>query len=148
MKPPFASTTVGLAVGVTAAVVLASAGGAYLYSKHHMQSLLENARSTALAEGDLIRVALEHQMIENDRTLIARMMESFRKQSHVDRLVLLDRVGIERELQVPVDEAGLSRVIETRGGKVLRTVVPIRNRAECFKCHDPSHKVNGTLILD
>jgi PAS domain S-box-containing protein len=147
-KPSFAGTTFGLAVGVTAAVVLACAGGAYLYSQHHMQSLLENARATALAEGDLIRVALEHQMIENDRTLIARMMESFRKQSNVDRLVLLDRAGIERELQVPADQAGLSRVIDTRGGKVLRTVVPIRNRAECYKCHDPSHKINGTLILD
>jgi PAS domain S-box-containing protein len=148
VKPSFASTTVGLAVGVTAAVVLACAGGAYLYSQHHMQSLLEDARATALAEGDLIRVALEHQMIENDRTLIARMMESFRKQSGVDRLVLLDRAGIERELHVPADEAGLSRVIETPGGKVLRTVVPIRNRAECYKCHDPNHKINGTLILD
>ncbi|MGO9257694.1 MAG: hypothetical protein ACLQU1_15485 [Bryobacteraceae bacterium] len=88
-KPSFASTTVGLAVGVTAAVVLACAGGAYLYSKHHMRSLLETARATALAEGDLIRVALEHQRIENDRTLIAKMMESFRKQSWLERLVLV-----------------------------------------------------------
>ncbi len=113
-KPSFASTTVGLAVGVTAAVVLACAGGAYLYSKHHMRSLLETARATALAEGDLIRVALEHQMIENDRTLIANMMESFRKQNRVERLVLLDRAGAERELRVPPDQAGSSRVIEAR----------------------------------
>jgi two-component system, NtrC family, sensor kinase len=147
-KPSFASTTVGLAVGVTAAVVLACAGGAYLYSKHHMQSLLKGARATALAEGDLIRVALEHQMIENDRTLIAKMMESFRKQSWVERLVLLDRAGAERELQVPADQAGSSRVTEARKGEVLRTVVPIRNRAECYGCHDPSHKINGVLILD
>ena len=76
--------------------MLACAGGAYLYSQHHMQSLLETARATALAEGDLIRVALEHQMIENDRTLIAKMIESFRKQSRVERLVLLDRTGVER----------------------------------------------------
>ena len=147
-KPSFASTTVGLAVGVTAAVVLACAGGAYLYSKHHMRSLLKGARATALAEGDLMRVALEHQMIENDRTLIAKMMESFRKQSWVERLVLLDRAGAERELQVPADQAGSSRVIEARKGEVLRTVVPIRNRAECYGCHDPSHKINGVLILD
>jgi len=113
-----------------------------------MQSLLKGARATALAEGDLIRVALEHQMIENDRTLIAKMMESFRKQSWVERLVLLDRAGVERELQVPADQAGSSRVIEARKGEVLRTVVPIRNRAECYGCHDPSHKINGVLILD
>jgi len=96
VKPPFASTTVGLAVGVTAAVVLACAGGAFLYSQRHMQSLLEMARSSALSEGNLIRVALEHQMIENQRTLIAKMIESFRQQSRVERLVLLDRSGVER----------------------------------------------------
>jgi len=168
-KPSFASTTVGLAVGVTAAVVLACAGGAYVFSQHHMQSLLETARVTALAEGDLIRVALEHQMIENDRTLVARMIESFRRQAHLERLVLLDRTGAERypagngapdaELRIdsptcqachryPAAERGSSRVIETSGGKVLRTVIPIRNRSECFRCHDPSHKINGILILD
>jgi len=160
---------IGLAVGVTAAVVLACAGGAYLYSQHHMHSLLETARSTALAEGDLIRVALEHQMIENDRTLIAEMIQSFRQQTPVERLVVLDRLGTERypvgsgqpdaELQInsptcqachryPAEQRGSSQVIETRGGTVLRTVVPIRNRQECYGCHDPSHKINGILILD
>jgi len=134
-----------------------------------MQSLLETTRSTALAEGDLIRVALEHQMIENDRTLIARMIESFRQQSRVERLVLLDRTGVERypaangapdaELQLnsptcqachryPAAQRGSSRVIETRRGKVLRTVIPIRNRTACFGCHDPRYKINGILILD
>jgi PAS domain S-box-containing protein len=156
-------------VGVTAAVVLACAGGAYLYSQHHMQSLLATERSTALAEGDLIRVALEHQMIENDRTLIARMIGSFRKQARVERLVLLDRLGTERypagsgepdrDLQInsptcqachryPPEQRGSSRVIETRGGSILRTVIPIRNRQECYACHDPGHKINGILILD
>ena len=168
-KPSFASSTVGLAVGVTAAVVLACAGGAYLYSQRHMKSLLAMARATALSEGDLIRVALEHQMIENDRTLIAKMIESFRRQSRVERLVLLDRTGTERypagsgtpdaELQIgsptcqachryPPEQRGSSRVIETRRGQVLRTVIPIRNRAECFRCHDPKNKINGILILD
>jgi PAS domain S-box-containing protein len=135
-----------------------------------MQTLLETARNTALAEGDLIRVALEHQMIENDRTLIAKMIDSFRKQARVEHLVLLDRTGAERypapgsrvpdpDLQISSptcqachryspNERGSSRTIETRGGSILRTVIPIRNRQECYGCHDPSHKINGILILD
>jgi PAS domain S-box-containing protein len=170
MKPSFGSMTAGLAVGITAVVVLACAGSAYLYSQHHMQTLLETARNTALAEGDLIRVALEHQMIENDRTLIAKMIDSFRKQARVEHLVLLDRTGAERypapgsrvpdpDLQISSptcqachryspNERGSSRIIETRGGSILRTVIPIRNRQECYGCHDPSHKINGILILD
>lgn len=135
-----------------------------------MKSLLGMARATALSEGNLIRVALEHQMIENDRTLIAKMIESFRRQSRVERLVLLDRMGVERYPadgspaadgewrldsptcqachRYPADQRGDSRVIETRSGEMLRTVIPIRNRQECFRCHDPQHKINGILIVD
>jgi PAS domain S-box-containing protein len=168
IHPPFGSTTVGLALGVTAAVVLACAGGAYLYSKHHMSSLLVNARATALAEGDLIRIALEHQMIENDRTLVARMLDSFRRQARFERLVVLDRTGVDRYPQpgagpttfdihsptcqachrYPPELRGTSRIIETRNGDMLRTVIPIPNREECHRCHDPAHKINGILILD
>ncbi|HWR50638.1 MAG TPA: ATP-binding protein [Bryobacteraceae bacterium] len=169
MKLRFASMTVGLAAGVTAAVAVACAAGAYVYSTHHFQTLIETARTTAVAEGELIRVALEHQMIENDRTLIARMIESFSRQPHVQHVALLDRNGLKRyssgsrqldnDLHInsptcqachrfPPDQRGSSRVIETLGGSVLRTVVPIRNRQECHSCHDPNHKINGILILD
>lgn len=169
MKLRFASTTAGLAVGITAASVIACAAGAYIYSSHHFESLLETARVTALAQGDLIRIALEHQMIENDRSLIARMIESFGKQPRVEQVVLLDRSGAQRYSsakpgegeefrldsptcqachQYPPDQRGSSRVIETRGGSILRTVVPIRNREACHRCHEPSHRINGILILD
>src|SRR5690242_6078148 len=135
MKLRFASMTAGLAVGVTAAVLLASAGSAYLYSEHHIHSLLQTAQTAALAEGNLIKVALEHQMIENDRTLIAAMIDSFRKQTHVGRLVVLDRYGKEKYPpavrsadddfniesptcqachRYPPEQRGSSRVIETR----------------------------------
>jgi PAS domain S-box-containing protein len=169
MKPRFASMTVGLALGVTAAVVAACGVAAYFFSVHHFQSLLETAHTSALAEGELIRTALEHQMIANDRTLIAHMVESFSKQARVEQLVLLDRNGVERYSSKPGTEGndfridsptcqachrdpperrGSSRVIETRGGTILRTVVPIRNREECHRCHDPQQKINGILILD
>ncbi len=169
MRLRFASMTVALAVGVTAAVVVACAVGAYIYSAHHFQTLLGAARAGALADGELIRVALEHQMMENDRTLIARMVESFGSQPRVERVLLFDRFGRPRywsrqepgtdEVRLdsptcqachrfPPDQRGSSRVIETRGGTLLRTVIPIRNRQPCHSCHDPEHKINGILIVD
>ena len=120
-------------------------------------------------QGELIRTALEHQMIENDRTLIARMIESFGHQPHVERVVILDREGRVRYSSVPAaqnddlhigsptcqachryppERRGPSRVIETAGGTVLRTVVPFRNREQCHRCHDPARRINGILILD
>jgi PAS domain S-box-containing protein len=169
MRLQIGSTTLGLALGVTAAVVAACTAAAYVYSRHHFGTLLDNARSTALAQGDLIRVALEHQMIENDRTLIRRMVESFGRQARVEQLVVLDRFGEARYSSRPIDtpsefridsptcqachryppdQRGTSRVIETRGGTVLRTVIPIHNRESCYRCHGPQQKINGILILD
>jgi PAS domain S-box-containing protein len=165
----FASMTVGLTVGVTGAVVVACTAAAYVYSNHHFRSLLENTRSAALAEGELIRVALEHQMIENDRTLIADMLEGFRAQAGLEQIAILDRNGVVRfasgarleqsefEIGSPTcqachqyspDRRGDTRIVETRNGSVLRTVVPIRNREACFRCHDSTHKINGILMLD
>ncbi|HMK22224.1 MAG TPA: PAS domain-containing protein, partial [Terriglobales bacterium] len=169
VKRRFASMTVGLALGVTAAVVVACAVASYIFSVRHFHSLLETAHTSALAEGELIRTALEHQMMGNDRTLIAQMVESFGKQARVEQVVLLDRNGVERysskpgaggnEFQIgsptcqachrdPPERRGSSRVIETAGGTILRTVVPIRNREECQRCHGPRQKINGVLILD
>lgn len=169
MKLRSASMTVVLALGITLAVVVACAAASYIYSVHHFQSLLETAHNTALAEGDLIRVALEHQMMENDRTLIAEMIESFGKQARVEQILLLDRNGVERysskpgmignnfsidspTCQIchrdPPERRVSSRVIETQGGQILRTVLPIRNREECHRCHNPEQKINGVLILD
>jgi PAS domain S-box-containing protein len=161
--------TVGLAVGVTAAVAAACAAGAYVYSLHHFDSLLATSRTTALAEGELIRAALEHQMMENDRSLIARMIQTFGSQPQVENVVLLDRSGTVRYSSAPLgpgsdlkiesptcqachrlppEQRGSSRVIETRGGTVLRSVIPVRNREQCHACHDPNRRINGILILD
>ena len=169
MQLRFASMTVGLTLGVTVAVVGACTVAAYIYSAHHFNSILELARTNALAEGELIHTALEHAMLDNDRPLIAQMIEGFGKQARVEQLVLLDRNGIPRYSSTPVkngddfrissptcqachryppERRGSSRVIETAGGSILRTVVPIRNRQECFQCHDASQKINGVLILD
>ncbi len=169
MRSRLTGTTVGLALGITAAVSVVMAGAAYFYSKHHFEAMLSTAREMGVAQGELIRTALEHQMIENDRTLIAQMIESFGRQPNVERVVILDREGVVRYSSVPAEHngdlrigsptcqachryppehRGSSRVIETADGTVLRTVVPFRNHERCHACHDPARRINGILLLD
>jgi PAS domain S-box-containing protein len=116
-----------------------------------------------------MRAALEHQMIENDRSLIARLVQTFGQEARVRNLMLLDRMGTLRYSSRPPDspadlrldsptcqachrfapaERGSSRVIDSAGGTVLRTVIPIRNREACYGCHDKVRSINGILILD
>ena len=169
MRRSLTSTTAGLAIGITVAVSTASAAGAYLYSLRHFQTLLEGARAEALAQAELIRTALEHDMIEKDRTLIARMISTFGREPGVASVMLLDRAGVVRYSSGPVSSGNelhiasptcqachqfppaqrmSSRVIDAQGGSILRTVVPFRNQEQCHRCHDPSHKINGIVILD
>ncbi len=169
MRLRLTSMSAILAVSITVAVAAACGIGAYLYSLHHFETLLQSARETALAQADLIREALEHQMIENDRSLIAEMVDSFGRQPRVSSVLLLDRHGRAQYAggpdaasvnlsidsptcqachQYPPEERTLSRVIHERDDTVLRTVVPFRNRAACYQCHDPAHRINGILLLD
>jgi two-component system NtrC family sensor kinase len=169
MRLRLTTMTAVLTVGVTAAVAVAYAAGTYLYSVHLFRTLLETARATAMAQGQLIRAGLEHQMMENDRSLIGRMIETFGREPHVEKVMLLDREGHarytsapqepERDLTIasptcqachrlPPEQRASSRVIETREGTLLRTVIPVRNREACHRCHDPSHRINGILIVD
>jgi PAS domain S-box-containing protein len=159
----------GLAVGVTAAVALACAIGTYLYSRQHFRTLLDGARATALTQGELIRAGLEHQMLENDRTLIQRMVQTFGNEPQVERVMVLDRQGQLRYAsrppapgtdltlrsptcqachRYPPEQRASSRVIETPEGTLLRTVIPVRNREACFGCHDSKKRINGILIVD
>lgn len=169
MKARLTSMTAGLSAGITLAVVAAYVAGAVLYSQRHYQTLLDGARGTALAQAELIRTALEHEMLTGDRTLIAGMVRSFGAEPGVAAVMLLDRQGVVRyssgpvasgnelNLQAPTCQAchrfppaqrTSSRVIVNMGGKILRTVVPVRNRVECHACHDPAHRINGIVIFD
>ena len=169
MRRVLTSSSAILALGVTVSVGAACALGTWLYSRHHYQTLLESARTTALSQSELIRAALEHQMMEQDRTLIARMIRSFGSEPPLKSVVLLDRRGLVRYTSGPFPEGATlslasptcqachrdapaqrsrSRVIETPGGDLLRTVVPILNREPCHACHDANHRINGVLVVD
>jgi PAS domain S-box-containing protein len=169
MKAQLSRMTIGLAVWITAAVGLAGAAGAYLYSVRHTDRLMSMARDDALAQSQLIRGALEHAMIEDDRDLIEKMIATFGREQHVVNVMLLDREGTvqfssgplapgdELDLRSPTCQAChryppaervSSRVLETKGGAILRTVVPLRNEPRCHECHDPADAINGVLIAD
>ena len=97
------------------------------------------------------------------------MIRSFGTQPRVENVMLLDRQGRARYTsaplapgtdlslssptcqachQLPPAQRASSRVIETREGTLLRTVIPIHNREACHACHDAGHRINGILIVD
>lgn len=169
MNPRLMRTSAGLAAPITIAIAVAFGVGAYFFSQHHSGTLVESTRETAVAQGELIREALEHQMLENDRGLIREMVEGFGLRADIERLEILDHRGkvwyssdsgvVGRILSqnsqacqachlVPPSERMSSQVVESEEESILRVVVPLENHQACHSCHDPDQRMNGLLILD
>jgi two-component system, NtrC family, sensor kinase len=169
MRLRLAGSALSLAVGVTVVAAGVSGLAAYLYSAHHFESLLDTTKRAGVAQGELIRAALEHQMMEKDRSLIGQMIQEFGRQPGVASVMLLDKRGTVKYMSgptpgpqefnlnsptcqachaLPPEQRNASQAIETREGTVLRTMVPIKNHDACYRCHDPAQKVNGILVFD
>jgi len=169
MNRQMTRTAAGLAIPITIAVTAAFGVGAYLYSQHHFSTLVETARGTAMAQGEVIREALEHQMLEKDQDLIRDMIMGFGSRADVESLEILDHEGLvwhssdplsvgtvlsseSRECQdchlLPPSERSSSQIVQTDEQSLLRVVLPIENKDACHSCHDPAQRINGLLILD
>jgi PAS domain S-box-containing protein len=142
---------------------------AYFVANRHLESSLELKRKETYLQDHVIAIALEHQMLENRRDLIRKMIEGFSSEPRLKRLSILDHTGrvrlsndpefVDRVFDTdspacqachatPSSERATSAVIEMEGGAVLRSVYPLRNQPACHACHDPARTVNGVIITD
>lgn len=141
----------------------------YLMAHQYFQSSLELKRNETYRQGRVIAIALEHQMLENRRDLIRRMIDGFSTDPRVKRLLVVDHDGrvrltndqafVDRVFArdsptcqvchaVPSRQRATSALLDLEGGAVLRSVYPLRNQPACHRCHDPAVTVNGVLITD
>ncbi len=159
-----------LGIVVTAFVVAALAVGFHLTYLAYRAEMLSAARNHAETEARLVGLALSHEMVESaDRSLVYGMVQSFAREMPQERIMVLDRDGLVRFSSDPSITARHFRpedptcqvchrvpgklretnvIMDIEGGTVLRAVQPIFNRPICHDCHEPSHRINGVLIVD
>lgn len=159
--------TLALTAGVTAAVVVAVGVAGVLFVRHHEHHALEQARASAEVHSNRIQLALEHQMLEDERELVQKMVTTFGKDPGVRDVLVLDRRGTvqmasgphKRRLAAddptclachdqPARVRATTALLEVDGGSVLRSVRPIHNAPACHECHPRKHRINGVLIVD
>ncbi len=165
----FDRLTVQLALGTAFLVIGPLAVGFYAISQHHFHQTIKAKHRAADLQSRILEAALRHRMIDQDPALIAAIFEEIGTQPTVRSAMILDHTGEIRVASVPSlvgsrisrDSATCvvchskapedrNRWIQIKKGEeeVLRTVLPIENKAECHRCHSPSERLNGILILD
>ena len=161
--------TARLALGITLLVIVPLAAGLYLLARHQYEQTIAARRAAAALENRILEVSLRHQMIRRDGRLLTEILREVARQPEVRRAMVLDHDGVVRissrepdvGVRIPRDSptclvchtktpgARERWVLLNEGGTdVLRSVLPIVNRAECQGCHGTAEKLNGMLILD
>ncbi|MCZ7583149.1 MAG: HAMP domain-containing protein [Deltaproteobacteria bacterium] len=131
--------------------------------------LLESSRQQAAMTTRLVHQALEDGMLNKDDRLVRKMVDSFGTTHGVQRVLILDREGevrfssdpsieashFDRDSATcmvchsePAEKRARSAMLEIEGGRTLRVVDPIENKAECYACHDASQRMNGMMVVD
>ncbi len=158
-----------MGISIATTVVAGFVASAWLFASHHAARLLEEARTSAVSQAEVLRAVLEHQMREKDRSLIADLVAAVGRDPAIRQVLVVDRHGTlkyssrsdvapeDTHLSSPTCQAChrsppeqrvQSRVVSLGNEEVLRTVTPLRNRPECFQCHGSDHRINGVLIVD
>jgi transcriptional regulator with PAS, ATPase and Fis domain len=142
MRRVLTSSSAILALGVTLSVGAACALGAWLYSRHHYQTLLDSARTTALGESELIRAALGGTMFLDEigevsqatQVKLLRVLDAstFRRvganeEIHVDVRVL---AATNRDLATMVRQGLFREDLFYRLSTITVEVPPLRERGE------------------
>lgn len=161
--------TARLAIGITVLVIVPLAAGLYLLARHQYEQTIAARRAAAELENRILEAALRHQMIRQDGRLMTEILQEVGRQPEVRRAMVLDHDGVVRMssrqpdvgARIPRDSptclvchtktptARERWVLFTEdGAEVLRSVLPIVNRAECQGCHGTAKKLNGMLVLD
>ncbi len=158
-----------IAAGMCLLLIIPLAGGLYLLSRTQYDHAVEARRGAADLEVRILEAALRHDMIARDTRLMTGILEEVGHQPEVMRAMVVDHNGIVK-LSSRASEVGIQTsrssptclvchaetpavrqrwvILQEDGADVLRDVLPIENRPQCHRCHDPATKLNGMLVLD
>ncbi len=138
---------------------------AVLASHYRTQMIGAHARA-ATQITDLLQGALENAMLKRDIPGLEDILAGLGTQQGVSRAMI---IAPSREVRFASDPALIGQVLDgeevreavrtssdtTRyltepDGRILRSVNPVHNRAECSACHPPvsDQPVNGLLVVD
>ena len=132
--------------------------------------MLENLSTISSYAGDVVESSIRHGMIENDFENIQQMLDSMTDNNDFEILYILKPTGevafspggkgvgirldnsqdecLPCHILPPNDRPRSIVVKKSDGQEVFRSMQPIRNKPECFACHDQKEQYIGVLLTD
>ena len=134
-----------------------------LYYRGEMSDEKERLESIGMSTGLIIEQDLQNYMMTRDQVVLEKTLRDLTRLKTMDNLWVIDKEGV---IRVATDKGSLGiklspedrrcqrchekgqRGIVLEGAQVFRWVQPVTNKPECHKCHQPSVKYNGVIVID
>ena len=138
--------------------------------RQQREATLGELSKLAAYTGRVVESDLRHQMLKSDFVGLQGLLDTIGSREEIRRLYLLNTSaqvifapfgdGVDLQLDnsraecqpchaLPVEERPDSVVLSTASGeRLFRSMVPIKNSAECAKCHDSEEPLIGLLLID
>jgi signal transduction histidine kinase len=165
------ATGLSLRLGLASAALVSAAvaGAAVVAYRGEREQLVAATSQAAATQARLVRTGLEFAMLENNRSLVADLLEQYVQGAEVERISLFDSTGeigfragprlqggAERLDPVLLAPGGLvagatrtSTFIGAGDGRpILRALTPIPNDDRCHRCHPENQALLGVLAVD
>ncbi len=135
---------------------------------HRRQFLAELQDSASSLSRVISNGLIQVDMEGRHQDLLQRSIEQYGQERSITGIYLLDGLGTVRfssdpqlrgrrferaddgcrDCHVGGGNKPGSTFVEQSGNQVLRNVVAIKNRAECYPCHPSANRLNGILVVD
>ncbi|MDE3090448.1 MAG: HAMP domain-containing protein, partial [Chloroflexota bacterium] len=169
-KSLFHSLSFKTTLVVTGALAIILSVFSALRYEQHRELELSSAQAQAAFASSLIEASLEHEMLTQDLSDLASIVNRIGQQPGIRSIYLLDLndqvqfspqtnlVGTRLDRRDPACQVchvasepprGNSILFtSTAGEQLLRYCEPIANRPECYGCHNSQQRILGALISD
>jgi PAS domain S-box-containing protein len=148
----------------TVAILTAIAAlSVWLYYRGEMSEEEARLERIGKSTGALIEQDLYNYMMTRDQAVLDKTLSDLTRLKTVDNLWVIDKKGVIR-VATDKNSVGIRLSSEDRRcqrchkkgqrgiilaeAQVFRWVQPVTNKPECHKCHQPSVKYNGIIVID
>lgn len=159
-----------ITIGIVATLAVILSISTYLLYRYQREQWIESLRTSTTNISALVRSSLQYAMLGDHLDLIDALVRRLGEEQSLKDIMIFDKKGTIKFASDPVmvgmtmtkkeatclichrfkpeDRATTIVFTTPTGEKVFRNVNPIYNSPECHRCHNPSEKLNGVLIMD
>jgi PAS domain S-box-containing protein len=148
-----------LGLSLLGAMLVASVIGGYIHYRSMVSEFREHLNILARTAGPLIEESLAHSMLTRDSAVLRNTLKNIVDLQSIERVLLVNNEGI---VKAGTDTGDMGKKILLQAGEfpsapgagqlesdgAFRWIQEVRNRQECYRCHDSKSALNGRIIID